>query len=167
MARRKITSVDDLPAAELPVLTDQQMDWVRHRLAGKSATDAYRQSYDCADMLDRTVWAEASRMNTNPSITAWMDAARKACLGSAKITLDQHVERLDRLATIAIQTGNVGAAVAAEQTIGKVLGHHVERFQDVGFDPVSALEELARLSPAAAKALAEETGVALPTETTH
>lgn len=163
MARRKITEPEDLPGAdELPTLTEQQMDWVRARLAGANATDAYRQAYDTTNMAPRTVWAEASRLNTDPNVAAWLAAARMACLDTAKMTLDSHCAELARLREIALATGNVGAAVQAEQIRGKASGLHVERFEDVTtFDPMATLERLRAISPQAARDLAAQYDIKL------
>src|SRR5678816_318300 len=91
MPRNKIKNPEDLPeAAELPELTQQQMDWVRARLAGMNASEAYREAYDTTNMAPRTIWAEASRINTNPEVAAWLAAARKACLDTGKITIEGH-----------------------------------------------------------------------------
>lgn len=167
MPRRKLTKVDDLPKAELPELTDQQFAFVKGLLDGKTATDAYRAAYDCSNSQPETIWAHASRLRADDKVAAWLDAARQAYLGSAKITLDQHVQRLDELRTIAVKTGNVGAAVAAEQTIGKVLGHHVERYEEVIRDPLEVLASLAREAPETARAIAQELGLPEPEATTH
>lgn len=167
MPRRKVTKVDDLPKADLPALSDQQMEWVRHRLSGKTASDAYRQSYDCSNMADRTIWAEASRINTDPDVAAWLAAAREACLGTASVTLASHVQELERLKEIALKTGNVGAAVAAEQSRGKASGLYIERYEDVSpRDPMDIIREVATSSPALAQAMAAELGVELPTSRT-
>lgn len=165
MPRRKIaraTDISELPAKELPELTGQQMEFVRGLLEGLSGADAYRRAYDTSEMLPTSYWPAASRLRNDPKISAWLDAARKAELGHCRITVDQHVRRLDRLSVIAIETGNVGAAVQAEQIIGKVLGHHVERYEDVTpVNPSAALEEIARLSPQVARELAQLHGVKL------
>lgn len=167
MARRKITEPSDIAdlADGLPELTEQQMDWVRGRLSGLSASDAYRQAYDCAKASPRTIWAEASRINTNPNVAAWLAAARMACLDTGRVTLEGHCAELARLKEIALSTGNVGAAVQAEQIRGKASGLHIERFEDVTpTDPLLILEQMARQSPAgaaAARALAAEHGITL------
>jgi hypothetical protein len=167
MARRKITEPDDqspdaVDAAELPDLTDQQMAFVQGILAGKSGADAYRAAYQCDRMSQRTIHAEASRLRNNRHVAAWLAAGRKAHLGKAGITLDEHIKRLDELIQIALDSGNVGAAVQAEQLIGKALGHYVERYADVTADPVKTLAEIAETSPELAAALARQHGIDWP-----
>lgn len=159
MARRKISETE-LDAEELPELTAQQLAFVKGILDGKTATDAYRAAYDTATMADRTVWAESSRLRNNPDITAWITAARVACLGSARVTLDGHLQELERLKELALGSGNHGAAVQAEQLRGKAAGHYTERFEiSTDADPLATLEQIASHSPELARKLAEDNGI--------
>jgi hypothetical protein len=162
MPRRKITDLPDLSAAkDLPDLTEQQQDFVRGILAGLTATDAYRKAYDTSSMADRTIWAEASRLRSSPTVSAWVAAAREAHLGTAVLTKDAHLQELDRLKELALKSGNLGAAVQAEQLRGKVAGHHIDKVQDVTdqFDPVRTLREIAATAPDLAASLAAEHGI--------
>lgn len=168
MARRKIGGADKIDFSGLPDLTERQMDFVKGVLDGLTGSDAYRKAYGTENMQPNTIWASASRLRSDPKVAAWLATARKAQMGHSRITLEQHVQRLDELKQVALETGNVGAAVQAEQIIGKVMGHHVERFEDVTrSDALSILNELNRLSPLAAKALAEEHGIKQPDESLH
>src|SRR5690242_15618370 len=116
--RRKLT--DALAEGEeLPELTEQQMHFVECLLAGKSASDAYRESYNTSDCTNRSIWALASRLRADVNVASWLSAARKAGLGRAAVTLEGHLAELERLREIALETGNVGAAVQAEQLRGK------------------------------------------------
>lgn len=156
--RRKIT--EHTENADLPDLTEQQRHFVEGLLAGKSASDAYRAAYDCSEMQSSTIWANASRLRANSNVAAWLAAARKAELGHSRITLDQHIKRLDELRQIAVESGNVGAAVQAEQLIGKALGHYTEKYMEVNSDPLSALEQIAKeFGPDIARQLAAKEGV--------
>ena len=160
MPRRQKTKPLDIDASALPDLTPQQHEFVQQILAGKTASDAYRHAYDTSGMKAATVNAEASRLNTSPKITAWVTAGRMSYLGTAVLTRDMHMAELSRLREIALASGNIGAAVAAEQTRGKVAGHHVERFQEVPADPVETLRELYRTGQhAVALAMAEQHGI--------
>lgn len=162
MARRKITEGDGLDASQLPELTAQQMGFVRGILDGKSASDAYRQAYDCSEMQNNSIWVAASRLRSDANVALWLAASRKACLGTANVTLDGHLQELERLKEIALDTGNVGAAVQAEQLRGKAAGHYVERFEDITkADPLTTLEQIRQHSPELARALAAEHGIAL------
>ena len=161
MPRRMKTEPPALPDGdELPELTPNQLAFVKGILDGKTASDAYREAYSADEWQPTTVWARASELRANRKVQAWLSAARKAELGSAVRTREQHVRRLERLSVVAEETGNIGAAVQAEHYIGKVEGHYVEQYRDVTErDPIDTLKELAKLSPELAKALAAQYGV--------
>jgi hypothetical protein len=168
MARRKISRADEGEATpadaadKLPDLTPKQLAFVQGILAGKSATDAYRAAYECDTMSQAVVWKEASLLRSDRKIAVWIAAARQAHLGNARVSLDQHVQELERLKEIALASGNVGAAVQAEQLRGKALGHYVERYADVTPDPIADLREIAASSPELAEQLAKQHGIAWP-----
>jgi hypothetical protein len=158
MARRQITTTID--PTELPDLTPQQAEFVRHVVSGKTATDAYKAAYDCGGSLPRTIWAEASRLRNDPDIAAWIDAAKIAGLGSTAVTYERHINELERLKALCIKSGNMGAAVQCEQTIGKAAGLHVDKIMDVTpADPVQTLKDIAQHQPDLAAALAAQAGI--------
>ena len=182
MARRKIAGIDtNNEISDLPEITGQQLAFVKGILEGKNASDAYRGGYDTSNMKPETIWAAASRLRSDSKVSAWLDASRMAELGHSTVSLEQHIKRLDALKSIAVKTGNVGAAVQAEQLIGKAMGHYVERFEDITrSDPSEVLKNLAAQSPAAARgmlielavtneplarSMASEIGITLDTET--
>lgn len=153
--RRKLTDALE-EGEELPELTHQQMRFLEGLLAGKSASDAYRESYNTSNMLDRTVWAEASRLRADRNVATWLSAARKAGLGRAAVTLEGHLAELERLREIALETGNVGAAVQAEQLRGKASNHYSENINVTHKAPENVLDEIRKLNPALADQLANE-----------
>lgn len=156
--RRQITEQDQ--TAELPDLTDQQKAFVDAILAGKTASDAYRGAYDCAKTSNAVVWKEACILRNNRKVAVWLAAARKAGLGASTVTLSDHIKELERLREIALDSGNVGAAVQAEQLRGKAMGHYVDRVETADVTDIrSELEELRKISPAAAEAYAREKGL--------
>lgn len=158
--RRKITDSPKIDTTDLPDLTAQQQAFVRGLLDGKTASDAYRAAYDCSAMQPNSIWVAASRLRSDANVALWLAQARKAQLGHANVTLSQHVQRLDELKQLAIETGNLGAAVQAEQLIGKATGHYVERLDLNIHNPDALMDEIAALSPEVARALSSES----PTE---
>lgn len=169
MARRQITPPADVPCGdELPELTAQQMAFVKGILDGMTASDAYRAAYSTENQKPETTWAAASRLRNDTKVAAWLAAARMANLGSATVTLAGHVAELERLREIALKTGNVGAAVQAEQLRGKASGHYVEQWRDLTEpDPLAALRQLEKLSPELARKLADQHGIPWHSETAH
>lgn len=161
MPRQKLTASTE--AAELPDLTAQQMKFVEGILAGKTASDAYRAAYDTSNMAPNSIWVKASELRSNVKVTVWLSAARQAGLGSATVTYEGHVRELERIREIALSSGNIGAAVQAEQIRGKAAGLHVEQVRDVTerFDPAQTIRDIAQHSPELAASLAAQHGISL------
>jgi len=134
-------------ADDLPDLTDQQRKFVEGILAGRNASDSYRAAYNTDNMLQESVWALASRLRADVKVSSWLAAARKAGLGHAKITLDGHLTELERLKELCIETGNLGAAVQAEQLRGKAAGHYIEQTRELPPDPLEAIQQLEAEAP--------------------
>lgn len=153
--RRKITEGSE-QSDELPDLTPSQRKFVEGILAGKTASDAYRAAYDCSSSQDNSIWVRASELRSNRKVQVWLSAARKAELGACKRTKEQHIARLDSLQEIAVASGNIGAAVQAEQLIGKVEGHYSENVNLNLNAPTDVLDEIRKLNPALADQLANE-----------
>lgn len=152
MARRKLTKAldgDVLVGADLPAITPKQLVFVERLLAGDTASDAYRAAYDTTQCQPETVWANASRLRSDTRVQAWLAAARMAGLGKASVSFQEHLRELERLREIALCTGNVGAAVQAEQLRGKAAGHYTERLE-VTSDPQAVVLRLKELLPAVA-----------------
>lgn len=168
MARRKITDGIAIAAAakDLPELTAQQQKFVEGVLAGKTASDAYRAAYDCSNMLASSIWCNASKLRSDEKVAQWIAQARIAGLGSATVTYEGHLRELERLKELALNAGNLGAAVQAEQLRGKVAGHHVDQVRDVTsqHDPIQTVRDLAALTGIDPHVIAAKHGVTLPDE---
>jgi hypothetical protein len=67
--------------------------------------------------------------------------------------------QLERIREAAMESGNIGAAVAAEQTRGKVAGHHVERIMEIPAEPADTLRTIAQHQPELAAQLAAQAGI--------
>lgn len=166
MARRKVTEADSA-SDDLPLLTEKQQKFVDCLLSGMSASDAYRQAYDCSGSKDSSVWVEASKLRNNPKITRWLAAATKAGLAIARVSVEQHLDKLSELREMCVESGNLGAAVQAEQLRGKVLGYYKEQLEVSHVDPLEALEELHKIEPKLAVQTAKEFGISWNPTTKH
>lgn len=169
MARRKLTQDKPETAANepkaamrldpelaLPELTAKQMKFCERVLAGDNLSDAYRAAYDAENMSSPAIWVAASRLRGSTKLALWLDAARSETLTDHSCTLLAHLKELERLKSIAIRTGNVGAAVQAEQLRGKVAGHYVERHENVTVrDPAAVLRDIAKIDSRLAQAYAK------------
>src|SRR5262245_35492795 len=112
---------------DLPDLTSQQLAFVKGLLDGMTATDAYIAAYDCENMQRASIWALASRLRSDVKVASWLLAARVACLGSAVVTKEGHLQELERLRELSVKTNQLPSAVAAEVARGKAAGLYVEQ----------------------------------------
>lgn len=145
MARRKITE-GETPDEELPDLTPQQMKFVEGIASGKTASDALRAAYDTSNYSQNAIWVDASRLKANPKVRLWLDALQAAGMSRISCSREEHLAELERLRNKAERTGNMGAAVQAEQLRGKVAGHYVDRIQEVPAEagnPHDTLDQIA------------------------
>jgi len=162
--RRKITDKSgdfELPeGAELPELTPQQAKFVEQILSGSGVKAAYKAAYNCSAMSDPAIRVEASRLRHHPNVALTIHQARLAAAGAGKVTLEAHIDELERLKEIALSTGNVGAAVQAEQLRGKAMGHYTEQVAVKNDnDPRATLRKIAEKDKDLADRLAQTYGI--------
>lgn len=145
MARRKITEAPETLPAELPDLDEREIDFANRLLKGESATDAYIQSHSVYDWKRTSAQVAASRLANSERVQLWMSYARLGLMTEGVVSLEQHIRSLDRLMEIAVSTGNIGAAVQAEQLKGKASGLYAEKIEDttLGKDVMGWLDKQA------------------------
>ena len=73
--------------------------------------------------------SNASRMIADDSIKTRIGELQDEYAVQATKTVEQHLARLTAMSEAALKASNYGAAVRAEELIGKVLGLYVERFK--------------------------------------
>ena len=80
----------------LPGLTPKQMAFVQALLRGETASDAYREAYDCEGMAASSIWVAASRLRSDAKVAIWLRHYRFAVQEGA-VTLKDHLGELTRL----------------------------------------------------------------------
>jgi len=131
MPRNQITKPEQETTEELPELTPKQEGFVMSIAEGMSPLEAYRANYNTENMKPNTQYIEVARLKTNPKVAQWIKYLRQETITAAKCTIDDHISELERLKNKAEATGNMGAAVQAEQLKGKAVGHYVDQVRDV------------------------------------
>lgn len=145
----------------LPDLTHPQMNFVLGIIAGKNGSDAYRAAYNAENMSNESIWVEASRLRSNTKVALWLQHAKEMALIDISCTREAHLRELERLKALALQNNNMVAAINCEHLRGKVCGLYVELRADVTPpDPIRTLNEIARLNPELAQALAVKHNIA-------
>jgi phage terminase small subunit len=111
-----VTEADDHVSNvdELPGLTPKQMAFVQALLKGKTASDAYREAYDCAGMAANSIWVAASRLRSDAKVALWLRHYRLVALQEGTLSFEAHLGELTRLREHALDAKQVAAAVQAE-----------------------------------------------------
>jgi hypothetical protein len=107
---------------ELPTLTHKQTVFVNALLEGKTASDAYRDAYNCQNMSRGAVWVEASRLRANTKVALWLRHFQRIGMDSARLTIELHLAELARARELALVHGQISAGVQAEHYRGKAVG---------------------------------------------
>lgn len=119
---------------------------MRGILSGKTATQAYKDAYDNKPHLkEKTYWGNAHKLRHTERVKKWLYAARVGGFGETRTTLDQHLRELERIAAVAEQAGNYGAATSAIVKRGEAQGHYAKnQAPDLG-NPIDLVLLIAKL----------------------
>lgn len=117
------------------ILTPKQEKFALEVASGKTQSDAYRAAFNVRPTTkDTTVNVSASKLMADPNISQRVEELRKPIADKAMVTLESHIERLKELAMMAIDQGQIAAAIKAEELCGKASGVYVEKRQITGLD---------------------------------
>ncbi len=100
---------------------------------GGNARQAYRLAYDCEGMADQTVDKEAAKLLKHEKIRPLLDRGleRIQIQADAKglLSLEEHMERLDKLGKAAEADGKYAAAITAEVKRGELRRFYVKQVE--------------------------------------
>jgi hypothetical protein len=135
-----------LPKHSNQRLTPKQEDFCQQYLLLKSASAAYRESYDATRSKPETVHVRASELLKNSKVAARIDELRAEVAPFVPITIDEVAAGLRAAAEGALGKGQFAAASQALMGLGK-LGGIIEEKQrvttvDEGQAHLDALREL-------------------------
>lgn len=116
-------------------LTPKQEKFALAVASGKTQSDAYREAFNVRPTTkDTSVNVNASKLMADTNIAQRVEELRKPIADKAMITLESHIERLKELAELAIDQGQIAAAIKAEELCGKASGVYIEKRQITGAD---------------------------------
>ncbi len=144
---------------ELPTLTPKQTAFVNALLEGKTASDAYREAYNCENLSQGALWVEASRLRRNTKVSLWLRHFQRIGMDAARITIVGHLAELGRARELAFAHGQISAGVQAEHYRGKAAGLYEDRLQ-LERGP-SDVELIKAIEDTLGKELADEIATAL------
>ena len=128
-------------------LTPKQDDFCHKFLELKSASAAYKASYNAANSKPETVHRCATDLLNNPKIAARLDELRAKANKYTEITLEEVSTALRTALDMALDSGQSSAATAAAMGLGKLGGLVTDRQRietvDEGQAHLDALQEMA------------------------
>ena len=133
---------------ELPKLTDKQQKFVLNYITnGNNATDAYRKSYDCTKMSDKSITVEASKLLKNPNVTLWLNQAncnvQEVFQEEIKYSVKDCFDELDDVRQRAKEEGDsFTQEIKAIELKGKLAGHFVDKHVVAGGGLADVLDKL-------------------------
>lgn len=109
-------------------LTDKQEKFAQCIAKGYTQADAYREAYDCEDMVDNTVYKEACLLMNNPKITERVKELKERNLEkNYDRDVRYYLEKLEEVRQKAVAEGQYSAAVSAIKEDAKISGVYVEK----------------------------------------
>jgi hypothetical protein len=109
-------------------LTDKQEKFAQCIAKGYTQADAYREAYDCEDMVDNTVYKEACLLMNNPKITERVKELKERNLEkNYDRDVRYYLEKLEEIRQKAVAEGQYSAAVSAIKEDAKISGVYVEK----------------------------------------
>ena len=111
-------------------LTAKQEAFAQGVASGKTLSEAYRDSYDCQNMKDASVWTEASKLMDNPKVIHRVSALQKAT--EEKTLHDQARLRrlvLERLYEESANAESDSARIRALELLGKSIAMFTDKLE--------------------------------------
>ena len=108
-------------------LTPKRIAFAEAVASGKNQVDAYRSAFGPHKMMAKTAQEAASRIMADSNVQAKVAELRAPIAMKAQITLESHLEDLQRLRNMAAKEKQYAAAIAAEIARGKAAGVHIEK----------------------------------------
>ena len=111
----------------MTALTPKRIAFAEAVASGKSQSDAYREAFKPKKMTQKSVHERASQVASNSQVKEKIAELRIPIALKAQMTLESHLEDLQRLRNMAAKERQYGPAITAEIARGKASGVHVER----------------------------------------
>ena len=103
-------------------LTAKQDAFTRHVATGMTQCDAYRVAYNASNMLQDSVYVEASRLCADPKIALRINQLRDAQWKAERFTREMLVQEAMEGSRRAMEAGQSMAAFKGLEIAGKMLG---------------------------------------------
>ena len=129
-------------------LTPQREKFAQAVASGMNQSDAYRKAFKVRKgTKPLSINQAASKLMADPNIHARVGVLREPVAKKAMITLESHLEDLQRLRNMAVKEKQFSAAITAEVARGKAAGIVVEKGQINHAGVAAALKAIADKLP--------------------
>lgn len=119
-------------------LTIKQEKFAQKVVETGNASEAYRQSYDAANMSDKTIHEAASRLVNDSKVSARIAVLRQEAAARHAVTIDTITQELEEARSLAMQEKQTSSAVSASMGKAKLHGLVVEK-KDIKVSPLEAI----------------------------
>jgi phage terminase small subunit len=109
------------------MLTPKQEKFVQGIIEGKSQADAYRSAYSTKNMTDKTIREEASRLMSDPNVSAMVKELRNQVKASTIMSAQERMEWLTNLINNAEEGTN--EKLKAIDIMNKMQGEYVQKVE--------------------------------------
>lgn len=108
-------------------MTIRREKFCREYIKHQNGDKAYKLAYNPDGMSQRSISREVQKLLSNPLIINRIKEMQQPALLKAQVSLERHLLDLERLRELAVEKGQIGAAVNAESLRGKACGLYIER----------------------------------------
>ena len=116
----------------LTTLTAKQETFALNIHAGMTNKDAYLDAYNVRTATDNTIYQNSSKLLKHPKIVMRLNQLEEESIRVTKVSLRQHLERLNALGQGAENVNQFAAAINAELNRGKASGLYINRQEIFG-----------------------------------
>ena len=109
------------------MLTPKREAFAAAVASGMSQADAYRHAFTTDKFKPENIWSKASNLMADAKVRARVEELRAPIAQKAGITLESHLETLERLRDEALEARQFSAAITAEVARGKAAGVAVDK----------------------------------------
>jgi len=117
-------------------LTPKREAFANAVASGMTQADAYRHAFNAGKMKDTTIHVKASELMADGRVKVRVAELRKPIAIKAQMTLESHLEDLQKLRNMAVKEKQYSAAITAETNRGKAAGLYVERIAGADGGPI-------------------------------
>lgn len=122
-------SDDENKKEELGPLSIRQINFCLMYVKTGNALEAYRRSYNVDSLKDASLKRNTYRLLKTPKIQNRIESLKAPAIAEAELSVDSHLKTLTELRDLARKSGNLTAAIRAEELRGKVAGFYIDKVE--------------------------------------